>query len=91
MCLKLLFDMNLTPAFAGYFQERGIDARHWSNIGSHDAADEEIMTYATENDYVVVTLDLDFSAILAVTQGQSPSVVQLRAKKAISEEVFEFT
>ena len=37
------------------------------------------MAYALANDFVVLTHDLDFSAILAVTQGEKPSVVQLRA------------
>jgi predicted nuclease of predicted toxin-antitoxin system len=31
------------------------------------------------NDYVVLTHDLDFSAILAATHGNKPSVVQIRA------------
>ena len=37
------------------------------------------MAYARENDYAVLTNDLDFSAILAVTHGEKPSVVQIRA------------
>ena len=37
------------------------------------------MTFAMANDYVVLTHDLDFSAILAATQGEKPSVVQIRA------------
>ena len=41
--------------------------------------DSEIMTYASVNDYVVLTHDLDFSAILAATHGKKPSVVQIRA------------
>ncbi len=36
------------------------------------------MDYANEHDLVVITHDLDFSAILAVTQGKKPSVVQIR-------------
>jgi predicted nuclease of predicted toxin-antitoxin system len=36
--------------------------------------------YAYSNDYVVLTHDLDFSAILTATQGRKPSVVQIRAK-----------
>ena len=38
------------------------------------------MAYATTNDYVVLTHDLDFSAILAATHGEKPSVVQIRAE-----------
>ncbi len=37
------------------------------------------MAYAHANDYVVLTHDLDFSAILAVTHREKPSVVQIRA------------
>jgi predicted nuclease of predicted toxin-antitoxin system len=44
-----------------------------------DAADIEIMAYAAKHDYVVLTHDLDFSAILAATQGTKPSVVQIRS------------
>ena len=48
-------------------------------VGAPTAADKEIMAYARANDYVVLTHDLDFSAILAATHGDKPSVVQIRA------------
>jgi predicted nuclease of predicted toxin-antitoxin system len=35
--------------------------------------------YAAANDYVVITHDLDFGAILAITHGKKPSVVQIRS------------
>ena len=38
------------------------------------------MTYARTNDFVVLTHDLDFSTILAATNGNKPSVVQIRAE-----------
>lgn len=38
------------------------------------------MAYASANDYVVLTHDLDFSAILAATHGDKPSVVQIRSE-----------
>ena len=37
------------------------------------------MAHAKSNDLVVLTRDLDFGAILAVTHGAKPSVVQIRA------------
>ncbi len=37
------------------------------------------MQYAASREYVVLTHDLDFGAILAATQGEKPSVVQLRS------------
>jgi predicted nuclease of predicted toxin-antitoxin system len=91
MRLKLLLDMNLSPEFASYLRKRGVDAAHWFEIGNPEASDAEIISYAAEHGYVVVTLDLDFSAILAATQGKEPSVVQIRAKEAISEKIFVST
>ncbi|WP_302476586.1 DUF5615 family PIN-like protein [Candidatus Williamhamiltonella defendens] len=55
-----------------------IDAVHWSTLGANNAPDSEIMAYARTNDYIVLTDDLDFSAILAVTHGEKPSVIQVR-------------
>jgi len=49
-------------------------------VGAKNAPDSEIMVYASANDYVVLTHDLDFSAILAASHGEKPSVVQIRAE-----------
>ena len=47
--------------------------------GALNAPDTEIMAYAKANDFVVLTHDLDFGAILAATHGDKPSVVQIRS------------
>jgi predicted nuclease of predicted toxin-antitoxin system len=82
--VKLLVDMNLSPSWVGGLTQRGFDAIHWSTIGAATAPDVEILSWAGEHGFVVLTNDLDFSAILAATSGQSPSVVQLRAQDLLS-------
>ena len=77
--MKLLVDMNLSPRWIALLRDSGVDAVHWSVVGTVNAPDAEIMAYATTNDCIVLTHDLDFSAILAATQGEKPSVVQIRA------------
>ena len=77
--MKLLVDMNLSPRWVEAPTAAGFLAEHWSHIGSATATDSQIMDYAAEHDYVVLTHDLDFSAILAGTHGTKPSVVQIRA------------
>lgn len=77
--MKLLVDMNLSPRWVSLLGNAGIEATHWSTLGANNAPDTEIMAYASANDYVVLTHDLDFSAILAATHGKKPSVVQIRA------------
>jgi predicted nuclease of predicted toxin-antitoxin system len=39
----------------------------------------ERLAYAAEHGYTVLTNDLDFGTILAATQGEKPSVVQIRS------------
>lgn len=78
--MKLLVDMNLSPRWVSVLADAGIEAAHWSALGAINAPDPEIMAYASANDYMVLTYDLDFSAILAATQGEKPSVVQIRAE-----------
>ena len=76
--MKLLIDMNLSPEWVEALEVEGINAIHWSKIGSVSASDKELMTWAKENEYIVLTHDLDFGAILASTNAAAPSVLQLR-------------
>jgi predicted nuclease of predicted toxin-antitoxin system len=69
--MKLLVDMNLSPRWVGLLVGAGIEAAHWSTLGAKNAPGSEIMAYAGVNDYVVLTHDLDFSAILTATHGEN--------------------
>ena len=71
--------MNLSLRWVKVLGDSGIEAVHWSNVGALNAPDTEIMAYAKANDFVVLTHDLDFGAILAATHGDKPSVVQIRS------------
>ena len=72
--------MNLAVRWADMLSDRGIEAVHWAKIGTVDALDIEIMSFASKNGYSVLTNDLDFSAILVSTRASSPSVIQIRAE-----------
>lgn len=85
--MKLLVDMNLSPRWVAALADAGFEAAHWSMLGAHNAPDPVIMAYAKVNDYVVLTHDLDFSAILAATHGEKPSVVQIRAEDVSPDAV----
>lgn len=77
--MKLLIDLNLTPAWVKALEEEDIKAVHWSSLGALDAPDREIMDLARKEGYIVFTHDLDFGDILAVTGAKGPSVIQVRA------------
>lgn len=78
--MKILIDMNLSPAWVSVLEEAGHTASHWSTIGPMNAPDREILSWAKSNGYVLFTHDLDFGAILAATEAEGPSVVQIRAQ-----------
>ncbi len=78
--MKLVIDMNLSPEWVTVFVEVGHECEHWSTIGSPGAEDREILSWARDNQHIVFTNDLDFGAILAATQTDMPSVLQIRAQ-----------
>ena len=85
--MKLLVDMNLSPSWIERLARHGFEAVHWSTIGAATAPDVEILTWATEHHFVVITNDLDFSAILAAGAVDGPSVVQIRSQDLLSDMV----
>jgi predicted nuclease of predicted toxin-antitoxin system len=76
--MKILVDMNLSPSWADFLMRNGIEAVHWSSVGSPDAPDTEILYYSKSHDFTVLTCDLDFGFILSITHGEKPSVIQMR-------------
>ena len=66
-CLRFLADMNISPISVDALQREG-----W------DASDAEILAMARRQDQVVVTQDLDFSALLALGGHTHPSLITLR-------------
>jgi hypothetical protein len=66
--VKILIDMNLSPAWAETLKSAGFEADHWSTLGDIRAADSTILSWARSNGYVLLTHDLDFGAILAAAR-----------------------
>jgi predicted nuclease of predicted toxin-antitoxin system len=85
--MKLLVDMNLSPRWITLLRDAGWESTHWSQVGHATARDSEIMAYAAANDFVVLTHDLDFGAILAATRGKKPSVAQVRNEDVSPEAI----
>ena len=83
--MKILLDMNLSPEWEEYFHKNNIDSIHWSKVGNPKAGDSEIFRYARENNFVIFTHDLDFSAMLAHSNSFGPSVIQIRNQNILPE------
>jgi predicted nuclease of predicted toxin-antitoxin system len=78
--MKIIIDMNLSPDWVKVLTNAGWESVHWSTVGDMRATDDVIMSWARENGYVVFTHDLDFGILLALTQAESPSVIQVRTQ-----------
>ncbi len=76
--MNILVDMNLSPNWADFLTGAGFTAVHWSAEGAPNASDHELMQWAAQRDYIVLTADLDFAAILAATESNRPSVILVR-------------
>lgn len=85
--MKLLIDLNLTPAWCRFLAEHGIEALHWSTVGDPRAPDSELMSWARAEGYVVFTHDLDFGALLALTAARGPSVLQVRTSDVLPDHI----
>ncbi len=78
--MRLVIDMNLSPAWAPVLERAGHNATHWTTVGAPNAHDREILQWAKAHDRVLFTHDLDFGAILAATGTDAPGVLQIRTE-----------
>ena len=85
--MKILIDMNLPPRWASFLAAHGISASHWSVEGDMKAPDSEILRWARERNYVVLTHDLDFGVLLSMTQKAGPSVIQVRTQDVTPDAI----
>lgn len=76
--MKLLLDQGLPRSAARLLCEVGIAALHVGEIGCSTADDATILKEGRDRQRIVVTLDADFHALLALSQADSPSVIRIR-------------
>jgi predicted nuclease of predicted toxin-antitoxin system len=76
--MKLLLDQNLSADAAVILRSRGMDAIHAREVGLETAEDNAILKWCRTEDRIVITLDADFHALLALAGARTPSVVRIR-------------
>lgn len=76
--MRLLLDQGFGRSAATLLREKGHDAVHVGERGLAAADDQRIIELARLETRVVVTLDADFHALLALSGATGPSVIRIR-------------
>jgi len=76
--VKFLIDMPLPPGLARWLTGSGHDAVHRLDLGFGRALDADIMLFARHEGRVIVTADLDFPRLLALSGADDPALIVFR-------------
>ena len=85
--IKILLDQGLPRTLATLLREIGWDVQHVSERGMSKAQDIAIIALAKKEQRMVVTLDADFHAHLAVSEAIGPSVLRIRMEGQKAENL----
>lgn len=81
--------MNISPRTVEALKQQGWDTIRVSQLLPVDATDQEILDLARQEGRVVLTQDLDFSALLALGGYDRPSLITLRLSVSDPETVLQ--
>ena len=76
--MRLLLDQGLPRSAAPLLRNDGHDTVHTGECDLATSSDSAILEYARDQGRVVVTLDADFHALMALANATTPSVIRIR-------------
>ena len=76
--MRFLGDMGISLDVIAWLRDSGHDADHLAERQLHKSSDSEIVELARRENRIVLTHDLDFGYLMAVSQYQLPSVIIFR-------------
>ena len=82
MQLKFIADIHISPLTVKELQKKGYDIIRVTDKLHATSLDKEIIQLAYQEKAVIITQDLDFSAIIAQSGLNGPSVISLRVANA---------
>ena len=85
--MKFLADMGISQTVARRLRESGHDAVHLRDEGLQRLQDLDILEKARQQERIILTFDLDFGELLAVSRASVPSVIIFRLTTTVPEFV----
>ena len=85
--MKILADVNIAPRTCAFLRSQGHDVIRVSDVLGPTSSDAGIVDFARAEGRVVLSHDLDFSSLVALSGGAAPSLLTLRLGSAQVEAV----
>src|SRR4030067_1520296 len=76
--MRFLADMGVSIRVVEWRRNNGHDAKHLREEGLHRMPNGEIFTKAIHENRIIITFDLDFGEIVALSKGEKTSVILFR-------------
>ncbi|HEY6288308.1 MAG TPA: DUF5615 family PIN-like protein [Nitrospiraceae bacterium] len=76
--MRLLADLHIAPRTVQFLRSLGHDVLRVTDLLPATASDETIVERAVQDQRIILTQDLDMTAIIALSRRQYPSLVTLR-------------
>lgn len=76
--MKFLADMGISPETVEFLRQLSFDAKHLSEEGLYRLKDSDILVKARHEGRIVLTADLDFGYLIAISGARLPSIILFR-------------
>jgi predicted nuclease of predicted toxin-antitoxin system len=85
--MKFLADMGISLRTVEWLRELGHDVFHLRDRGLQKLPDDKILALAQVEQRIILTIDLDFAQLLAVSKQSLPSVILFRLGNENYDEI----
>jgi predicted nuclease of predicted toxin-antitoxin system len=85
--MRLLADLHISPQTVVFLKSLGHDVIRVGDVVPINATDELIIEQARRDSRIILTQDLDFSRLIAISGESAPSLISLRLNSSRIEYV----
>ncbi len=85
--MRLVLDENLSPLHASELRSLGHDVWSVVEVGFSGATDDQVRSYAVDDDRILVTLDAEFANVISFPPANTPGVVRLKVRPPTEERI----
>jgi predicted nuclease of predicted toxin-antitoxin system len=85
--MKFLADMGISHRTVSFLRDLGHEAKHLHDENLDEMPDDDILDKARREGWVLLTNDLDFGELLAISGAVLPSVITFRLRNMTSANV----